>query len=247
MAVWVYAYGKNGLVAEMGTQSIQYLDILNNIPLDEVKILDSISEIKNPDFSIRQYYTDNRKPIEASYKSMTADEYKAYLDLLKLPFIEIDRIVDHFISVGEKTAHEKELHFQFVYDQFKNRHVKSKWELADGGSFVNKLLYFDAYDGLRLRILNDLIWISGPFPIFSLYSRFLEAISHTSRDYYHSYFKNIFRAFKSDFILYAHEWSGLDDEEDKEFNITKLQAQSNWRITSSDSIHTMKSFYYEQL
>lgn len=245
MAVWIYAYGKNGLITDGNVHTKNYLDTLNSIPLDEVKILDSIVESKHPTNSIRQHYTDNRANIENHFKSMTADEYKAYLDSIKLPYIEIDKIIDHFIADGEKREQEKESHFNFAYGQLKNGKGKSKWELTDNGSFVNKLSYFDTYDGVRVNLLNDLVRITGPFSVFSVYSCFQKTISKTSREYYHSYFKKIFQAFKSDFILYAHEWSGLDDE-DKEFNLAKLKEQANWGITSSDSIHTMDGFYYEQ-
>jgi hypothetical protein len=250
MAVWIYAYGKNGLITEGNVQTKNYLDILNSIPLDEVKILDSIVESRhstNPIDWIRHHYTDNRANIENQFKSMTAGEYKAYLDSINLPFIEIDKIIDYFIADGVKREQEKESHFNFAYGQFKNGEAKSKWELADNGSFVNKLGYFDTYDGLRVNLLNDLIRITGPFSVFSVYSCFQKTISKTSRQYYHSYFRKIIQAFKSDFILYAHEWSGLDDEEDKEFNFTKLKEQANWDVTSSDSIDTMDGFYYEQL
>lgn len=247
MAVWIYAYGKNGIATERHAQTNQYLDVLNNIPVDEVKILDSILELKHLNTSVRKYYTDNRRSLEDYFKSMAKDEYSAYLQSIKLPFIEIDNIIDHFIVDGEKHEYEKEANFKFAYDQFKSRQAESKWELSDNGLFINKLVYFDAYDGLRLRIMNDLVWISGPSPVFSVYDRFLTTISTASRDYYHTYFKSILSAFRSDFILYTHEWSGLKDEEDEEFNLAKLKEQSNWEVTSSNSIHTMDNFYYEHI
>jgi hypothetical protein len=240
-------YGKNGLLADKNIDTKYYLDVLNSVSLDEIKILDSILESRHPALSIRQYYTDNRQNIENHFKSMSIDEYKTYLDSINLPHIEIDKIIDHFIIDGEKREQEKELHFNFAYEQFKNGRAKSKWELSENGSFINKLCYFDNFDGLRINLLNDLIWVSGPFSVFSVFSCFQKTISITSREYYHSYFKKLFQTFKSDFILYAHEWAGLDDEEDKDFNLAKLKEQSNWEITSSDSINTMDRFYCEQL
>lgn len=247
MAVWIFAYGKNGLLTDKNVETKHYLEILNSVPLDEIKILDSIVESRHPTFSIRQHYTDNRENIENHFRSMTSEEYKEYLDSINLQDIEIDKIIDHFITDEEKQEQEKELHFNFAYEQLKNGRAKSKWELIENSSFINKLCYFNNYDGLRINLLNDLVWISGPFSVFSVYSCFQKNISITSREYYHSYFKKILQAFKSDFILYAHEWSGLDDEEDKEFNLEKLKEQSNWEITSSDSINTMERFYYEKL
>ena len=247
MAVWIFAYGKNGLLNDKNIDTKYYLDVLNSIPLDEIKILDSIVESRHPVLSIRKHYTDNRENIENYFKSMTLDKYKAYLDSINFPHIEIDKIIDHFIADEEKRKQEEESHFNFAYEQLKNGRSKSKWELSENSSFINKLCYFNSYDGLRLNLLNDLVWMSGPFSVFSVYSRFQETISITSREYYHSYFKKIFQAFKSDFILYAHEWAGLDDEGDEEFNLAKLKEQSDWEITSSDSIHTMDRFYYEQL
>ena len=205
MAVWIYAYGKNGLLTDNNVDTKHYLNVLNSVPLDEVKILDSIMESKDPSLSSRQHYTDNRENIENYFKSMTDDEYKAYLDSIKLPHIEIDKIIDHFIADGEKNELEKESHFDFAFEQFLNGRTKSKWELSESGLFINKLSYFDNYDGLRINLLNDLVWISGPFSVFSVYSCFQKTISIGSREYYHSYFKKILQAFKSDFILYAHE------------------------------------------
>lgn len=191
MAVWLYVYGKNGLLTDINSPT-NYLDILNKIHTEEIKILDSVIESK--------------------------------------------RLIP-----------STEEHFNFAYQQFKNGQVKSRWELEDDGCLVNKLLFFDIYDGLRLNIVNDLIRITGPFSVFSVYGFFQNTISDASREYYHSYFKKILKAFQSDFILYAHEWSGLADEEDSEFNFTKLKQQANWELTGSSSIHNMDRFYYEQL
>jgi hypothetical protein len=247
MAVWIYVYGKNGLLTEDGIRAKDYLDILNSIPLDEIKILNSISESKNPNFSIRQVYNDNRRPFESYLKSMTAKQYKAYLDSINLPYIEIKNIVDHFITDGEQREKEMEMHFNSTYDKIKNSQTKSKWKLIENGYFVNNLTYLDKHDGLRMSLVNDLIRISGPFSVFSSYSCFQKGITTDSRDYYHSYFKSVLKAFKSDFIQYCHEWSGLDDDDNNEFDLSDLIEQSNCDITSSDSIHTMDKFYFEQL
>lgn len=246
MAVWIYAYGKNGLITKGDTHT-DYLNILNGIRLDEVEILDSITEARHPAYPISEYYNNNRSMIESRFKSMATEEYKAYLDSIKLPYTSIDKIVDHFISDEEKREQEKQQLFNFAYKQFNHAEAHSQWESTDRVSFINKLNYFDTYGGLRIVLSNDLVWITGPSSVFSIYSTFQKKISSKSRDYYHHYFKKILSAFKSDFILYAHEWSGLDDEEDKEFNFLKLKEQANWDMTSSNSIHTMDRFYYERL
>ncbi len=244
MAVWIYAYGKNGRLNNSSVQ--QDLEILNSIPLNEIKILDSIKEIEDSYRSIREHYETNRRNIEKFYKSMPEKEYKEYLESVNLPFIPINKIIDRLIEDGEKRKAEQELQFNLVYEQFKQGKAKSNWKKGENGSYINSLNFPDVYEGLRVSFLNDLIQIDGPRSVFSVYSRFLE-ISTESREYYHSYFKKVFQAFNSDFILYAHEWSGLDDEEDEEFNLEKLKEQSDWKNTSSDSIHTMDAFYYEQL
>lgn len=247
MAVWIYAYGKNGLVAENTAGIVNYLDILNNILLDELKVLDSIAEARHPAYSIREHYNHNRKGIESRFRSMSTEEYKAHLDSIKLPYTDIDNIVDRFISDEEKREEEKKQGFTFAYEQFKHAKEKSQWKSTDQISFTNNLNYFAPHDGLRIVLLNDLVWITGPFSVFSIYSSFQKKLSAESRDYYHDYFKKILTAFKSDFVLYAHEWSGLDDEEDPGFNFVKLKEQANWNETSSNSIHTMDRFYYERL
>lgn len=251
MAVWIYAYGQNGLKSGTHYPLEDYVAILNNIDLDELKILDSIKEVLNDGVDredwIRTHYAENRKRIEDSFRTKTVDEYKNYLNSIHLPYIDIDKIVDRFIEDGVQRERQKTAHFNNAYEQFKLGNVTSQWEIGEGNSVVNKMKYFEPYDGFRFSLLNDLIRISGPFSVFSIYGRFQTNISRESREYYHSYFKQIFKAFKSEFILYAHEWSGLDDEEDSDFNVSKLKEQSNWSKNSSTSIHTMDSFYYEEL
>jgi hypothetical protein len=244
MAVWIYAYGKNELETEDNVQSKYYLDILNSIDLDELKILNSIAESKYESNFVLD--SDYNAGFKIFLNSMTKDEYKVYLDTMKLQFVDIGKIILYFKTEREKREKEEELYFNMANDNFKNKLVKSKLELIDNKSFVNKLSYFDTYYGIRLNLINDLIRIEGPFSVFSNYSTFLKSISKTSREYYHSYFSEISKAFKSDFILYAHEWSGLDDDVNKEFDFAKLKEQANWVFTSSDSLETMDRFYYEQ-
>jgi hypothetical protein len=40
MAVWIYAFGKNGLGEYNPGKADEYLSIINSIELDEVKVLD---------------------------------------------------------------------------------------------------------------------------------------------------------------------------------------------------------------
>jgi hypothetical protein len=247
MAVWIYAYGRNGLLADGRVQDVDYLGILNSIELDELKILDSIKESKRGDKSIRQHYEEERSRIENWFKSMSYEDYEAYLFSMKYPFIKVDNIVDHFIFEGEKREEEGQLHFNNIYEQLISGKIKSRWEMSNDCSFVNNLCYLGQVDVLRFEIINDLVRISGPFSVFSSFGVFQSKISFESRDYYHSYFKRILKSFKSDFILYAHEWSGLDDVENDSFDYAQLVEQAEWKRTSSKSIHSMDAIYYEQL
>jgi hypothetical protein len=246
MAVWIYAYGKNGLSEGKNIPIERCLDILNSILLDEVKVFTSIIEANAPKGSIRQHYNESRKDLETKFKSMSPDDYKLYLQSIRLPFIEIDRIVDYFIAEGEKIEHEREIRFSAACERAQNGEANSRWEYIDG-AFFNRLGYFDTYDGLRVKFLNDLIWVSGPFAVFSVYSCFLNTISDSSRNYYHTYFKSILKSFNSDFILYAHEWAGLDDDNNSEFDLAKLREDDHWKSECSDSLHSMVDYYYEQL
>ncbi|HLP51562.1 MAG TPA: hypothetical protein VK154_11800 [Chitinophagales bacterium] len=122
-----------------------------------------------------------------------------------------------------------------------------KWELIDDSFYACRIGYNSVYDGMRMILLNDLILLYGPRDVFSLHGNFLNVISNSSREYYHSYFKQILRAFGSDFILYSHEWAGLFADDDKGFNYTMLKKESAWIGKCSDSIHTMGNYYYEEL
>jgi hypothetical protein len=247
MAVWIFAYGRIGIKFDKQNQQRGYLDILNKIELKETEILDSIKESTQYNSSIRQHYSDYREQIESDFNSKTNKEYLNYLQSVNMPYVKIEDIVDRFIEDGEKMELDRLLSFNYAYEQFKSGDAKSMWEISGENYFTNKLHFFDPYQGFRLTIKNDLIWISGPWAVFSVYSNFQTTISKKSRDYYHSFFKHIFKAFQSDFILYAHELSGFDDEEDLEYNFEKLKEQSNWDKNSSDSIHTMDNFYLEVL
>jgi len=245
MAVWLYAYGTNGLQVDHPRPE-EYVDNLNRVELDEVRILDSLIEIKRFNTS-RDHYEKHRIHVEKYMRSLTADEYAKYLESIRLPYIEPDKIVEAFIEQGEtREANEKE-NFEMAYAAFKQRKVKSQWKIIDDSTFVNDLIYFGEYGGFKMKLLNDLIWISGPATIFDYYGRFLSDISVEAREYYLKYFKHILSALKSKYILFTHEWAGLDDEEDEEYTSEKLEQQANWKITSSQTIHSMEGFYFEPL
>ncbi len=243
MAVWLYAYGKNEL--ENYTNK-NILDNLNKVEINEIKILDSIKEITEHNEPIEKYYIRNRKKIERNFFAKTDKEYNEYLNSISLPYIERSKIVDHFITEGlERERKEKEL-FQTLYNQIKNENLKSEWEKGNNNYF-NRLCNLGEYDGIRVWFVNDLVCVSGPFEIFSVYERFQKSISVKSREYYHSLFIEIFKIFKSEFILYTHEWAGLDDEEDIDFDFKKLKEQSDWINSTSSSIHSMTNFYFEKI
>jgi hypothetical protein len=242
VAVWIYAYGKNGL---QDCDNEKIVSVLNQIDVDELKILDCIAEITKDRDSIEKHYVQNRKQIEDSFYAKSDTEYKEYLESVNYPDIERDKIVNYFISEGlERERKEKEF-FDTQYEKFKNSLIKSEWTKGESNIYFNNLGGFREYGGLRVWFLNDLIGVSGPFEIFSVYSTFQNSIKPVYREYFHSLFKQILRAFKSDFILYTHEWAGLDDEEDKGFNLEKLKEQSDWVNTTSSSIHNMSGFYFE--
>jgi hypothetical protein len=163
------------------------------------------------------------------------------------PDATVVQIANHFIAEGERIQREKSLRFKNAVTCFAKGSAKAIWLYEGNGLFINKLCFFEPYDGLRLRFTNDLVWISGPFAVFSVYSTFLNTISTASRNYYHRYFCQLFKALGSNFILYAHEWSGLDNEEDKEYNLAKLNEQSHWKDCTSESIHTMDTIYRAEL
>ena len=244
MAVWLYAYGKNELSDD---RDVDVCDLLNQVEIDELKILDSLVEIGKDGTSIAEHYIEHRKQIEERFAANTDEEYRAYLTSVNFPYMDRNKVVDYFISTGlEQERKEKKL-FETTNDQFKKGMIKSEWEKVAEDTYCNRLCNFHIHGGLKVVLINDLIQVTGPFDIFSVYVRFLEVISTESRAYYHSMFSQICKVFKSEFILYTHEWAGLDDEEDEGFNFKKLKKQSDWTNTSSASIKNMDGFYFELL
>lgn len=104
MAIWVYAYGKNGILK----QNQNVLDVLNKLDLDEVKILDSILEIRQGEDSIEKHYQENRTSIEEGLNAQTDEEYDAYLSTINFPKVDRHKLVDYFISERNSEREERE-------------------------------------------------------------------------------------------------------------------------------------------
>ncbi|WP_118976784.1 hypothetical protein [Taibaiella koreensis] len=247
MAVWIYAYGANGLLSENNNDNQKYIDVLNTVPLDEVTFLDSIRPRTPPGEHTRKHYEEHREQLDRWLESLTAADYNAYLDSIKYPRIEKAKLVDYFIADAIRREQEDLDRFNAAYALSRDGRAKSTWEPEGERHFINRVHEFGNRDGLRLNLINDLVRITGSSDIFSHFGTFLHDISPATKEFYHDYFKRVLRAFKSDFILYTHEWTGLDDEDNEAFDLAELKESSNWEVTSSDTIHTMKDFYYEGL
>lgn len=245
MAVWIYAYGRNEISTNNpDDRNIDVLNLLNAIEIDELKILEMI----RPSHFIREYYTENRSEMELRFKQMDTNDYNAYLSSIKLPKIDPDKLIDRFIADGEKREFELISRYESTCSKFKAGEIKSQWEINGENSFINRICYFDDfYDGITVNLINDLVRVSGPSSIFSHYFYFLRELPPEHRQYYHTYFIDILKAFKSDFILYTHEWSGLDDEDNPDFDFRALKESSNWEATTSTTLETMDKFYFEPI
>lgn len=238
MAVWIYAYGKNNSQVQ---QTDQILELLDSVPLDELKILATNCPVNYTS----KYYKENRQMLEQNYKAMGPDAYRDYLSSIQLPYIEVEKIVDHFIADQGEREKEDKRRYDTAIKEIKAGKLKTQWQF-NRGLFVNRLGYFEQ-DGLMVSFRNDLIRISGPFNVSSRYFIFLQDIGKEQRAYYHSYFKKVLQAFGSDFILYAHEWSGMDDEDNDAFDYNELKESANWEQNSSSTLETMYRFYFESL
>lgn len=195
MAVWLLVYGNNGLGNFDTQKTLEYLDILNSVPINGNKSFESLLDIK--------YEPPHRESLLTAYsdfqQSKTPPEWKI-------------------------TANKNE-YANFTYDLQ-----------------INK---FQPQD-LCVSIHNDLIFIRGLFDVFSRYFIFQREISNKSREFYHQYFKDILKAFKSDFILYTHEWAGIvyDDEE---INSKILLNNAAPQMPGAIDIHEMQNLYFERL
>jgi hypothetical protein len=201
MAIWTNIYGSNGLLNSQQLLDTDYLDILNKIPLDGVKILESIIEFKRD----RQDLPDHQ-----------LKEHDEYINKLK-------------------SAHEN-----------LQSGAKHEWKKRGENYFVNNLLYFHESDGLTFAAENGIIYLGGPMFIFGSPGCFPKSLTATSRDYYHNYFKTVLKAFKSDFILYAPEWYGINDGDTETKNLADLLALEDWRKVSSKTIESMEYTYFEE-
>lgn len=251
MAVWLHVYGRNGLGKFDPEKVSQYLDIVNSLVLDETKILDSAAPIGAS--SMRKLYENNRKSSEAFYRAMTRQEYEDYLKAIGKPFMEIDELIKSSIIDAETKQNDNIKRFDAAYTESASKINRSKWkveqETTESVFLVNDLNYFETR-GLALCLYNDILSLSGPFEVFSKYFTFQREISYELREYYHNYFKSVLCAFKSDFMLYAHEWSGLVDEEDSEYDSNKILETVSLRMSDNRSLHymdNMSSFCFEKL
>jgi len=191
---------------------------------------------------------------------------KDYLDILnRIPFNEIE-IVDSLIEMeGDESSYSLETDQGILINErvkearekalerlneFRNHFLKgekSKWESISQTFFANKLCFFGEYHGVRMHITNDIISLYGPWGIFANNHNFQKELSVKARCYYHSYFTDILKVFKSDFILYAPEWYGINDGDSETKNVADLLALENWEKESSDSVHSMEYIYFEKL
>ena len=244
MAVWIYAYGKNGLP---NRTSEEVLLALNQIAVDGQRILDCIKDVTKDRTSVVTHYIKNRQQIEADFYAKSDAEYQEYLASVNFPALSRAEIVDYLLEEGLAREEKEREHFEATYAQFKSQTLQSQWEKGEQHTYVNRLGSFREYDGLRIWLLNDLVGLSGPAAIFAHYATFQRAIRSDDRTHFHELFKQIMKTFNSDFIGYTHEWSGLDDEDDPDFDLKKLQAQSDWTNNTSRSIHTMSNFYFEKI
>ena len=184
---------------------------------------------------------------------------KDYLDILNSIPINESKVLDGVLDLEQgrdysyikdsediKRIHEKQSKIENAKRQFESG-VKSTWEKISDNFFANKLCFFDEYGGVRIHIRQNIICLFGPSVVFNNNGNFQKGISADSRDYYHKYFKDILKAFKSDFILYAPEWYGILDADTETKNVSDLLALEDWRKKSSDSVQTMENIYFEEL
>lgn len=205
MAIWNNAYGRNGLLSDKQLTDKDYLDILNSVPINELKILGGALDLEQG-----RDYSYIRDPEDLKRKN----EYLAKLENARRQF---------------------------------ESGTKSTWEKISDNFFANKLCFFNEYGGVRIHVHQDIISLFGPSIVFNNNSNFQKGISPDSRHYYHKYFKDILKAFKSDFILYAPEWYYDGDSDSETKSISDLLALENWKEKSSDSVQTMDNIYFEDL
>lgn len=165
-----------------------------------------------------------------------------YLSLIKNVKVDAVKILDSLDTRPRLSS------FTDVYKNVLDGKLIISWKSKSEQSYSFLVQYPPDYpDGIKIHLQNDLVWITGPFNVFSNYSQ-VEYIAQGGLSYYHQIFKEIMKVFKSDFILYAHEWSGIDYE-DIDYTFKQLIEESGIDL-KNDVIPTnidIKRFYYEKL
>lgn len=249
MAVWMQVFGKNGLGNYDLAKSQFYLDTLNCLTFDVSKILVSIQESGYGQSAAREYYEGNRESILKWYKDMSLEDYEKHLQSLGKPFMTPEVLIDFWIKFGEQREADLKNQFEVAYEKA-IQGVKSLWvqKKIDSSSvlFVNSVHLSSDYYGLTISLFNDLVCMSGPMELFSKMSHF-DQMSRESSSYYHSFFKTVLFAFKSNYLLYAHEWSGLyyDDESDLTSDVLLKRVNKSTHVPPGN-MHELASWFIER-
>lgn len=225
----------------------EFLSILNGIPLDEIKILDSIIESK-VEFDIEGHYRTHQTQIEESFRAMEDWDYRKYLDEMKLPYMEIDQVVSALITWSNEQKNTSDKKFNDVYRQFKSGELKSEWKFnAELKCYCNNLYLERNSSGFIITRRQDLLEMRGPFSIFSDPSDFYKGISVQSQSYYIEYFRDILKAFHSPYMLFADELCGIDLEDKTLDSKRLLQEYHSFKQEDYDQHSAMQYLYFENL
>lgn len=159
-----------------------------------------------------------------------------YLDIFNSIPLDTGKVIESVVEAGGSVPLDFALQNDDEYTPL------NRWIQIEAGFFGNKVGCQDVYDGLRIHLVNDLIFLSGPRRVFSYPTYFTTLISSVSRTYYHMYFKSVLRVFKSDTIFY-----GCLDFDPGEATMEKVMSLYDWESSSSKSINDISLRYYEQL
>ncbi len=250
MAVWMNVFGKNGLGRYDQEKVADYLAILNGVDLDAVKILTSLEEAGITRSEARSRPVPDREEMLAYFTNMPAEEYSNYLASVGKQGMSPEAIADWLVESMKRIRADWLTGLNNSWDAAL-KGVKPSWQLSScdqvSASFFNCLQLTDKWEGLRVSLSTDLVCMSGPWAMFSKMSHF-PSMSRESGAYYHSLFKNILQAFKSNFLLYAHEWSGLylDDEINILTSDELLADVSKSKHVPPESMYDLDSWFIER-